>query len=337
MIKNKISIIKSGLLSIFLSLLMTLSGQNNFELIVLGSGGGILENNLSGYLLRTNNSNSYVCLDAGTLMHGLELASQENYFQEFESLDQKESTAATVLHQHIDAYLISHPHLDHISGMLMAAPFDNHKEIICSEETANALMTHIFESPIWGNFTTEGKNPVGKWQIQRIDHHQWYPIKNNALKVKAFPLCHNCPNESSAFLLQYKNNYMLYFGDTGADAIEGQDYLASIFKEIAPLVKNKELKALFIEVSFPNKLNNKELYGHLKPQLLQNELKKLAFLVDENHIDNALYGLKIFITHIKPNFKLENTHKTIIKKELEMGPKFGATFIYPEQSDKYKF
>jgi 3',5'-cyclic-nucleotide phosphodiesterase len=323
------------LLSVFSTILGT--SQNNFKMVVLGSGGGIDESNLSAYLLAPANTDRYICLDAGSLMHGIDVACAQGQFDNIEKTDQNSSLSANILHHHIDAYVISHPHLDHIMGMLMAAPFDNHKNIVCSPKTADALMEHIFESPLWGNFTSEGTHPVGKWDIIRLADQEWINIPNNSMKLKSFTLCHSCPNESNAFLIENNDHYCLYFGDTGADKIEGQPKIENVFKSIKPLVQQNKLKAIFIEVSFPNDRDNHHLYGHLKPALLEEELQKLAILISPKKTSAALQGVSIFITHIKPNYQTPQNSRDIIIRECEQMQHFGARFIYPKQAEKYEF
>ncbi len=327
-----------GIFLFFITLLLPMSqfAQNSFSLIVLGSGGGIDDSNLSAYLLSPSQADRYICLDAGTLMHGLKLASEKGHFDHLKTIDSSQELPAYVLHQHIDAYIISHPHLDHIMGMMIAGPFDNHKSILCSNKTANEMLNHIFESNIWGNFTSEGKNPVGKWDIIRLTENKWQSIPNNPMKVKPYTLCHSCPNEANAFLVESMGNYILYFGDTGADEIEGQGKLSYIFQDIAELVRQKKLKALLIEVSFSNQHHNQQLYGHLKPELLGNELEKLAKQVNPKDMNNALEGLKVFITHIKPNYETNHNSRDIIIKQVESINKFGAEFIYPKQAEKFE-
>lgn len=311
--------------------------QSDFDIIVLGSGGGTDEGNLSAYLISAQGQDRYLCLDGGTLMHGLQLAHNAGHFSYLDNNKIKEELPAHILHHHIDAYAISHAHLDHINGMLIAAPFDNKKNIFCSPTTADHLMKHIFLSPLWANFTTEGENAIGKWQINRMENQKWYVIPNNPLQIKSFDLCHSCPFTSSAFLVKYNDVYAIYFGDTGADALEGDNRLEKIFHEIKPLIIKKELKAIFIEVSFPNSQSNEHLYGHLKPSLLEDELKKLALIVNENDLESALSGLKIFITHLKPNYQKENNSHPLIEKEIRTMKHFGADIIFPKQSNKYTF
>lgn len=307
--------------------------QNSFDVIALGTGGGVDESNISSYLVSVSGKDRYIALDAGTLLHGLKLASERGHFDHLQSSELKKE--AHVLLNHIDAYCISHPHLDHISGMMLAGPFDNNKTILGSEQTINAMMEHVFLSPIWGNFTTEG-NSNGKWDLIRMNIQKWYSIPGNDIKIKYFKLCHTCPNTSSAFLLKYKDSYLLYFGDTGADRIEKTNKLEIIFKEISELISKKQLKAIFLESSFPNKTPDQNLYGHLKPALIEEELKHLAEIVKPSQINEALKGIKIFITHLKPDFKKQNNAKSIIEQEIKAINTYGSETIIIKQSEKYK-
>lgn len=311
------------------------SQKTDFDLIVLGSGGGIDESNLSAYLISASQKHRYLCLDAGTLMYGLKLASEAGHFNQIVSNNSDLTLPAYVLHHHIDAYAISHPHLDHVSGMLLAAPFDKNKTIFSSGETANVLMEHIFLSPMWGNFSNEGENAIGKWDLERMEINSWYTLPENPLEMQIFSLCHSCPNESSAFLIKNKEAYCLYFGDTGADVIEGENRLENIYQTIKPLIQSNQLKAILMEVSFPNSQSNKSLYGHLKPVLLEKELEALANIIDANNPETALKGLKVMINHLKPNFQKTNNSIEIIENEIRGIHHFGAEIIFLQQSEKY--
>lgn len=95
--------------------------------------------------------------------------------------------------------------------------------------------------------------------------------------------------------MRHQNSYLLYLGDTGADKVEQSEQLAALWKAIAPLVMNKQLKGIFIEVSFDNSIPEKALFGHLTPKLLMEEMGKLNQLTNGN-----LKNTPLFVTHIKP-------------------------------------
>ena len=69
--------------------------------------------------------------------------------------------------------------------------------------------------------------------------------------------------------------HVLYLGDTGPDSVEKSNDLSELWQAIAPLIKKKQLRGIFIEVSFPNEQPDSSLFGHLTPNHLMKELHKL--------------------------------------------------------------
>jgi cAMP phosphodiesterase len=85
-----------------------------------------------------------------------------------------ESARANALHvvrEHISTYLITHPHLDHVSGFVInTAAFHNTsrpKRLAALPFTVNAIKTHIFNNIIWPNLTDE-EGGVGLVTFQRL-------------------------------------------------------------------------------------------------------------------------------------------------------------------------
>src|SRR5580692_4531174 len=94
--------------------------QHSFKVIPLGVKGGIDEGDLSSYMLAAEGSENYVCLDAGTLHVGIQKAVESGLFT---------NNAVQVLRTNVKGYLISHPHLDHVSGLIINSPDDSVKAI----------------------------------------------------------------------------------------------------------------------------------------------------------------------------------------------------------------
>jgi len=153
-------------------------------------------------------------------------------------------------------------------------------------------------------------------------------IANTDMQVTAFPLSHSNLT-STAFLVRSNNSYMLYLGDTGADETEKSTNMQALWTAIAPLIKNKSLKGIMIEVSFPSEQPDKTLFGHLTPHWLMVEMHKLAALTGTD----AIKGLNIVITHLKP--PASSIEK--IKTELKAGNDLGLNIIYPEQGKALNF
>lgn len=294
--------------------------QSCFQVVPLGVKGGIDETNLSAYLLAPINTKTYICLDAGTVNAGIEKAIVNTTFT---------VSAATVLKDYIKGYLISHAHLDHVSGLIINSPADDAKTVYATEKCMKMMENHYFNGETWANFGDEGPGyNVKKYHFQTLQPLTSTAINNTTMTVKAFPLSHVNPFESTAFLIKDKDAYALYLGDTGADRIEKSTNLFSLWEAIAPLIKNKQLKGLFIEVSFPNEQPDTALYGHLTPKLLLEELHILAKLTGEK----ALQRCKIIITHLKP----PTSAMLKIKEQLIKENDLGLELYFPEQGVRFE-
>lgn len=291
-----------------------------FQVVPLGIKGGIDEKNLSAYLLAPINTKDFICLDAGTVNAGIEVAIKNKAF--------KVSTSE-VLRKYIKGYLISHAHLDHVSGLIINSPADSSKTVYATNKCMEMMENHYFNDQTWANFGDAGVGfPLKKYHFQTLTIGEETPLTNTTMTVKAFPLSHVNPFESTAFLIKNGDAYALYLGDTGPDAVEKSTDLHDLWTAIAPLVKDKQLKGIFIEVSFPNEQPDKFLFGHLTPNYLMKELHALEELAGKD----SLKGFKIIITHLKPPAK--NIVK--IKEQLKNQNDLGLKIIYPEQGKRFE-
>jgi len=294
--------------------------KSAFQIVPLGVKGGIDEKNLSAYLLAPANTKDYICLDAGTINAGIEKAIKNKVFR---------ASASEVLRKYIKGYLISHAHLDHVSGLIINSPADSSKTVYATNKCMEMMGNHYFNDKTWANFGDQGVGfPLKKYHFQTLNIDEETSITNTEMTVKAFPLSHVNPYESTAFLIRNNDNYVLYLGDTGPDAVEKSNNLQNLWTAVAPLIQNKELKGIFIEVSFPNEQPDQFLFGHLTPKYLMHELHVLEKLAGEN----SLNGFKIVVTHLKP--PLKNIVK--IKEQLKAQNDLGLKFIFPEQGKSFE-
>ena len=296
------------------------ASQAHFQVVPLGVKGGIDETNLSAYMLAPINTQDYICLDAGTINAGIEKAIANTTFT---------VSANTVLQEYIKGYFISHAHLDHVSGLIINSPADAAKTVYATNQCMQLMQKHYFNGETWANFGDEGTGyQLKKYHFQTLQPLTSTAINHTTMTVKAFPLSHVNPYESTAFLIKDKDAYALYLGDTGADRIEKSKNLFSLWEAIAPLIKNKQLKGIFIEVSFPNEQTDTALYGHLTPKLLLEELHVLAKLTGEK----ALRNCKIVITHLKP----PTSAMLKIKEQLVQENHLGLDLYFPEQGVRFE-
>lgn len=314
---KSISLYFIGLFLIFSPLL---AQKKVFEVVPLGVKGGIDETNLSAYLIAPKNTNAFICLDAGTINAGIEKAIANNVFT---------VSSDEILRKYIKGYLISHAHLDHVSGLIINSPADSSKTVYATKNCMEMMEEHYFNGETWANFGDEGPGfQIKKYHFETLPLGEEMPLTNTAMTVKTFPLSHVNPFESTAFLIKNEENYVLYLGDTGPDEIEKSNDLRILWQAIAPLIKEKQLKGIFIEVSFPNEQPDTALYGHLTPNHLMKELNKL----EEFSGKGSLKDLKIIITHRKPPTK--NIQK--IKDQLKKENSLGVDLIFPEQGKKFE-
>jgi 3',5'-cyclic-nucleotide phosphodiesterase len=309
------------LLLTFLSTVLVASAQSAFTVLPLGIKGGLDESNLSAYLVASAGSNTFICLDAGTIYSGLTVARKMGSIQKNEQAFLKEN---------IKGYFISHGHLDHVAGLILNSPEDSKKPIYALPEVLDVLKTDYFTWKAWANFANEGDAPIlNKYRYVALSPGAEISAERTDLKVRAFELSHVNPYKSTAFLVSNTTASILYLGDTGADSIEKSTDLKNLWQEIAPLIRAKQLKAILIEVSFPNSQADGQLFGHLNPRLWAQEMKVLASFTGAE----ALVGFPVVITHRKPS----GTNEEQIKKEVLAENTLGLKLIFPQQGKMISF
>ena len=195
---------------------------------------------------------------------------------------------------HINHIFLTHSHADHISDLpfIIESYFEKRKTpltIYALKETIDILKNHSFNDLVWPDFTkiklqgTQEDSLIFK-EIQ-IDE----VIDINDYKIKAIPAVH-IPG-ACGFVISKNNQAFIISGDTYKNP--------RIWDEIN---KNKEIKSLLIECSFPDRLTSfAQKTSHLSPQLIKEELQNLQ-----------RDDISIFLYHIKPLYDKEI--KSDIKK-----------------------
>ena len=75
------------------------------------------------------------------------------------------------------------------------------------------MENHYFNGETWANFGDEGPGfQIKKYHFQTLTFGEETKITNTTMTVKAFPLSHVNPFESTAFLIQNGNNACFVFG-----------------------------------------------------------------------------------------------------------------------------
>ena len=314
------------------------SASPQFVTIVLGTTGGLHEANLTAYLLAPIGERRFIALDAGTVLSGLQVAARMGSFADIQVPPTSSLTLeGLILREHITAYALSHAHLDHISGLMLNATDDSPKAILGLDATLDILRDHVFNWQVWPNFGNEGRAPqLRQYTYQRLQPAQEYAIPGTSMTLQAFPLSY-AGATSTAFLIQAAGFYVLYCGDTGPDAVEQRDTLHTLWTVIAPLVQAKKLRAIFLEVSYPDERPDHILFGHLTPRWLMEELGRLAQVVHPQDPHAALQGLTVVVTHIKPALTQGPSPQERIVQQLQARNTLGVRFIIPSQGSRLEF
>jgi 3',5'-cyclic-nucleotide phosphodiesterase len=230
------------------------------ELRVVGCHGGETpRHRTSAFLV-----NEDLALDAGSLTRGLDLKAQFK----------------------LKACLISHAHLDHIRDLATVA--DNRCQVDCpplvvgaTRQTIAVLKKHFFNNLIWPDFSEIPTKRRPAIRFVEIKHGQSKRIAG--YNVESIPVEHTI--DSSGFVVRGKDATLAYSGDTGPT-----DRLWQV------LNKEPNLKALLMEVSFPNREQKlATVSGHHTPKTLLADLRKLDHPED----------LPTLLYHIKPVFQTE--------------------------------
>jgi cAMP phosphodiesterase len=304
-----------------LPLLAQPSAAPAFVVVPLGVKGGLAEGNLSAYLVAAAGHPGFIALDAGSLRPGAEKAVASHVFT---------SSVESVLRESIKGYCLSHPHLDHVAGLLLNAPDDAPKPIYGLPACLATLQDDYFNWRAWPNFADGGRAPaLGKYQLRALLPGQATPLAGTGLSVQAFGLSHGPGMPSTAFLVRSHNSYLLYLGDTGADEVEQSHCLYDLWRAVAPLVRAHQLRAIFIEASYSNAQPVAQLFGHLTPALLLHELGVLGQLAGPA----ALRGLPVVVTHLKPTAGSE----ALIMGQLAAGNTLGLRLVLPDQGRELQF
>ncbi|MGC9195976.1 MAG: MBL fold metallo-hydrolase [Syntrophobacteraceae bacterium] len=180
--------------------------------------------------------------------------------------------------------LLTHAHLDHFKGIpflldnLIAMNPACNLQILSGKEVISDIRKHIFNNRIWPDFTLipDPRNPLLSYRT--ISPRR--PEVIGEYKILAAKVNHTVP--AYGYLVEHASgSSLLYTGDTGPTV--------AIWKKM----RGHDVKALIVEVSFPNDMVTHALAtGHLCPSLLESELQKMPSIPD-----------KIFISHLKAPFR----------------------------------
>jgi len=192
----------------------------------------------------------------------------------------------------IENIWLTHSHLDHIADIayILDNYFSQRKKtlnILALPQTIQTIKDNFLNDSIWPDFSVIPMLGSQKMALQytEIKPFQEYQIGENEF-IKAFLTDHTV--ESCGYIYTKEDRVLLITADT-----------YSLDSMIAELEKNKQIKTIVIECSFPSRMKHLAIESkHLTPELLFEQLKKLK-----------RDDIRVYINHIKPSFLDEITNE----------------------------
>ncbi|KAL7283169.1 hypothetical protein ACG7TL_002595 [Trametes sanguinea] len=268
--------------------------MTTFDVFAVGCGGGPYEDNLSSYFVKARDAlwkDGIVAIEAGSGLGALRrlLKARPEVFRLPLGTDTSDKLTPAEVYSWIRSYLISHPHLDHLSGLVLSAgsTASTSTPVYGTQHTLETI-ADIFSGKIWPALASWTDEPGKPLRLSRLSPEDGYVSIADSLSVRTMVVSHgpssptsssseHPPYESSAFFLRHDPSAreLLFFGDVEPDALSTHPQNRDVWRTAAPKIPDV-LSALFIECSWPHGRPDEQLYGHLSPAHLTEELCNLA-------------------------------------------------------------
>jgi len=185
----------------------------------------------------------------------------------------------------VDDILLTHSHFDHVKDVPLLADLVVGKRkrpirVHASPACARTLRRSVFNDELWPDFTRipDERHPV----LEILPFDASRPFRLGRYRVTPVRVPH--PVESVGYILSDGRAAILVSGDTGPTT--------RLWRRAGA---EKKLKALFVELSFPSRLQAlADVSGHLTPATLAAELEKIE-----------RDGQPVLLYHLKPAFMAE--------------------------------
>lgn len=225
---------------------------------IIGGHGGVVK----GYHATSYLIDEKILIDAGSVAGGTDIVDQ-------------------LAIEHI---LISHAHLDHVKDLaficdncfgLREEPF----KVWTHRTVTNAVKDHLFNDIIWPDFSVLPNKENPTIIFNSIEAEKELTLG----EYKVIPIHVKHPGDAFGFIVEKDDIAILFTQDTAAT-----DQIWEVAKGFS------NIKAIFTEVSFPNKLQFvADLSDHHTPQTIKEELTKMP------------PDIPVYLGHLKPGYQEE--------------------------------
>ncbi|MCP3872559.1 MAG: hypothetical protein GY699_05300 [Desulfobacteraceae bacterium] len=73
-------------------------------------------------------------------------------------------------------------------------------------------------------------------------------------------------------------------GDTGPDELEKAPTTKALWEKIVPLIKQQQLRVIYIESSYQDEQPDNLLFGHLTPVWIMKAFRELACMITPDNV-----------------------------------------------------
>ncbi|KAG1759408.1 cyclic-AMP phosphodiesterase [Suillus occidentalis] len=337
-----------------------------FEMVVVGSGGGPDETNLSGYLLKPHNASwkdGIIALEAGSGLGALRHIMRRDPYIFRERPTDTPVTPLTV-YSNVKCFLVTHAHLDHISSLVITAGAlgGGKKRIYGSSQALRDLET-IFSGRVWPRLASNDENSPYSYLVYHALHAESpYKVIFPNISVRLMTINHGMGlsgvYDGACYFIRHDptNREFIFFGDVEPDSICAEPKNIAVWRAAAPKIPH-DISTIFIECSYQIGRPVAQLWGHLSPEHLVQELLTLATEVviarqargswsqrmqhlPAEALHGALRGVKVYITHCKEHFCTERPINHVIGdecRELLAPHRLGVELLTADQGMKIVF
>ncbi|KAH8921661.1 hypothetical protein BT69DRAFT_1282989 [Atractiella rhizophila] len=236
-------------------------------------------------------------------------------------------------------FLLSHSHLDHTLGLIVSSPSISQPTNVYGLQGSLEVLHSCFDDKIWPQLSylvpASSSSPTKANLQQPKDHINLFlrPVPPNApfqvggegaegayFEATPYEVNHGGCLSTAFFISsrqsirnrndQSQQRSFLFFGDVEPDSLHADPSRSEygrnkvVWKECARRIVEEELSHVFLECSYGDERKKEELYGHLCPRYLVEELGVLADEVrivqgSEQGRKGKLKGITVVVTHIK--------------------------------------
>ncbi|EGG21524.1 hypothetical protein DFA_01410 [Cavenderia fasciculata] len=220
------------------------------------------------------------------------------------------------------------------------------KPILGLNSTLQAIDIHLFNNIIWPDLALYGRysyNVLTNASTQNFAAASGWNVNANIagtifanMDVSTFETCHN-DIFSTAFLFtdQITGEQFVFFSDTGIPSGTYNCDWKQRIHNVWAQVKIDKLRAVYLEVSFPNSTPDASMFGHVRPKDVLALLDDLVDLsVQTTPFTESLSHVKLIVQHIKPYANAATFTipvSKVIENELKAGNTHNIQVVIPEQ------